>query len=96
MTLWLFPHRVGDSQCDEATCNNGGTCYDEGDVFKCMCPAGWDGATCNIGTNLWVLAFPSPEVWAEETGSKSLYFYFLQHGTAAACQAPAIMGGRVL
>lgn len=25
--------RAGDSQCDEATCNNGGTCYDEGDAF---------------------------------------------------------------
>lgn len=39
----------GDSQCDEATCNNGGTCYDEGDAFKCMCPGGWEGTTCNIG-----------------------------------------------
>ena len=42
--------RPGDSQCDEATCNNGGTCYDEGDAFKCMCPGGWEGTTCNIGT----------------------------------------------
>ena len=41
--------RPGDSQCDEATCNNGGTCYDEGDAFKCMCPGGWEGTTCNIG-----------------------------------------------
>ena len=41
--------RAGDSQCDEATCNNGGTCYDEGDAFKCMCPGGWEGTTCNIG-----------------------------------------------
>lgn len=39
----------GDSQCDEATCNNGGTCSDEGDAFKCMCPGGWEGTTCNIG-----------------------------------------------
>lgn len=42
----------GDSQCDEATCNNGGTCYDEGDTFKCMCPGGWEGTTCNIGSFL--------------------------------------------
>lgn len=40
---------LGDSQCDEATCNNGGTCSDEGDAFKCMCPGGWEGTTCNIG-----------------------------------------------
>lgn len=45
-SLVLLP---GESQCDEATCNNGGTCYDEGDTFKCMCAAGWEGATCNIG-----------------------------------------------
>ncbi len=45
-SLFLFP---GESQCDEATCNNGGTCYDEGDAFKCLCAAGWEGATCNIG-----------------------------------------------
>uniref|UniRef100_A0A674EYA6 Delta-like protein n=1 Tax=Salmo trutta TaxID=8032 RepID=A0A674EYA6_SALTR len=46
--LVLLP---GESQCDEATCNNGGTCYDEGDTFKCMCAAGWEGATCNIDIN---------------------------------------------
>ncbi len=39
----------GDSQCDEATCNNGGTCHDEVDIFKCRCSPGWEGATCNIG-----------------------------------------------
>ena len=51
---WPGPHqspRTGDSQCDEATCNNGGTCYDEGDAFTCMCPGGWEGTTCNIGTS---------------------------------------------
>lgn len=39
----------GDSHCDAATCQNGGTCYDEGDYFKCACTSGWKGATCNIG-----------------------------------------------
>lgn len=52
---------------DEATCNNGGTCYDEVDTFKCMCPGGWEGTTCNIGDLLplgWALlwARPSSEV----------------------------------
>lgn len=47
----------GDSQCDEATCNNGGTCYDEGDAFKCMCPGGWEGTTCNIGNFLPPVGF---------------------------------------
>lgn len=45
------PPPSGDSQCDEATCNNGGTCYDEGDAFKCLCPGGWEGTTCNIGSS---------------------------------------------
>uniref|UniRef100_A0A3Q1DHM6 Delta-like protein n=1 Tax=Amphiprion ocellaris TaxID=80972 RepID=A0A3Q1DHM6_AMPOC len=40
--LWI----PGESQCDEATCNNGGTCYDEGDTFKCVCVAGWEGSSC--------------------------------------------------
>ena len=40
---------AGESQCDEATCNNGGTCLDEGDNFTCKCAPGWEGATCNIG-----------------------------------------------
>lgn len=43
---------IGESQCDEATCNNGGTCSDEGDSFKCTCASGWEGATCNIGEQL--------------------------------------------
>lgn len=43
---FLFP---GESQCDEATCKNGGTCNDEGDAFTCMCAADWEGTTCNIG-----------------------------------------------
>lgn len=39
----------GESQCDAATCSNGGTCYDHGDSFLCSCPPGWGGSTCNTG-----------------------------------------------
>uniref|UniRef100_A0A4W3H4B1 Delta-like protein n=1 Tax=Callorhinchus milii TaxID=7868 RepID=A0A4W3H4B1_CALMI len=50
--ILTFTHKsFRDSQCDEATCNNGGTCYDEGDTFKCMCAPGWEGSTCNIARN---------------------------------------------
>uniref|UniRef100_A0AAQ5ZD77 Delta-like protein n=1 Tax=Amphiprion ocellaris TaxID=80972 RepID=A0AAQ5ZD77_AMPOC len=52
--LWI----PGESQCDEATCNNGGTCYDEGDTFKCVCVAGWEGSSCSIAKNSSCL--PSP------------------------------------
>ncbi len=40
---------TGDSQCDSSTCANGGTCYDHGDSFRCACPSGWGGSTCNTG-----------------------------------------------
>lgn len=39
----------GESQCDATTCSNGGTCYDHGDAFRCACPPGWGGNTCNTG-----------------------------------------------
>uniref|UniRef100_A0A7N6B2V0 Delta-like protein n=1 Tax=Anabas testudineus TaxID=64144 RepID=A0A7N6B2V0_ANATE len=47
-----------ESQCDEATCNNGGTCYDEGNTFQCKCSPGWEGATCNIAKNSSCLPNP--------------------------------------
>src|SRR4029434_9112648 len=40
---------TGESQCDANTCSNGGTCYDNGDTFRCACPPGWGGSTCNTG-----------------------------------------------
>lgn len=39
----------GERQCDSTTCSNGGTCYDHGDAFRCACPPGWGGNTCNTG-----------------------------------------------
>lgn len=43
---------LGESQCDANTCSNGGTCYDHGDAFRCACPPGWGGNTCNTGEAL--------------------------------------------
>lgn len=43
---------TGESQCDANTCSNGGTCYDHGDAFRCACPPGWGGNTCNTGKHL--------------------------------------------
>lgn len=70
----------GESQCDEATCNNGGTCYDEGDTFQCKCSPGWEGATCNIGESaalpsrlMFFFFFYMPthldRLWAEPPGT---------------------------
>lgn len=46
----------GESQCDSTTCSNGGTCYDHGDSFRCSCPSGWGGSTCNTGQALPALS----------------------------------------
>uniref|UniRef100_W5KLW4 Protein jagged-2 n=1 Tax=Astyanax mexicanus TaxID=7994 RepID=W5KLW4_ASTMX len=44
----LYPR---ESQCDPTTCANGGTCYDHGASYLCVCPSGWQGSTCNLATN---------------------------------------------
>uniref|UniRef100_A0AAR2LV45 Delta-like protein n=1 Tax=Pygocentrus nattereri TaxID=42514 RepID=A0AAR2LV45_PYGNA len=54
----MINNRSCESQCDEATCNNGGTCHDEGDTFTCRCSPGWEGATCNIAKNSSCLPNP--------------------------------------
>ena len=34
------------NECDSNPCQNGGTCIDGFDSFKCSCPYGFDGPTC--------------------------------------------------
>lgn len=53
MKCFLSASWPGESQCDETTCSNGGTCYDHGDSFRCSCPPGWGGNTCNTGEALY-------------------------------------------
>lgn len=69
-----------------------------------MCPAGWEGATCNIGTfvcdPLPILPPPFKEMLVMQLGSKHFVpdglFLLLQQETAAACQTPVTAVGRVL
>lgn len=49
MCLFVLLQPLGEYQCDANTCSNGGTCYDDGDTFRCSCPPEWKGSTCNIG-----------------------------------------------
>lgn len=47
--FWVILCLLGERQCDATTCSNGGTCYDHVDTFRCACPPGWGGSTCNTG-----------------------------------------------
>lgn len=39
-----FPAEI--SECSSSPCQNGGTCLEGLDHFKCLCPPQWTGTTC--------------------------------------------------
>lgn len=107
--LWGCPlsSRVpaGEFQCDAYTCSNGGTCYDSGDAFRCACPPGWKGSTCNVGERTRpLLRHPSrpalgPAAWrpwvCPVPRGKAPFVPFVQPTAAAACPTPVLMGAPV-
>ena len=46
--IWivLFASSIARSQCEPNPCRNGGTCYDVGGSFECVCMTGFKGARC--------------------------------------------------
>jgi hypothetical protein len=40
---------VDVDECASAPCQNGGTCVDLVDSFRCICPSGWEGNSCQFG-----------------------------------------------
>lgn len=34
--------------CASSPCKNNGTCHNDANDFRCTCPAGWAGKTCEI------------------------------------------------
>ena len=34
--------------CASSPCKNNGTCHNDANDFRCTCPAGWAGETCEI------------------------------------------------
>lgn len=36
-------------ECASVPCQNGGTCIDLVDGFKCICPPNWGGTMCQFG-----------------------------------------------
>lgn len=40
-------------ECASAPCQNGGTCIDLDNSFKCECPSAWEGNLCQFGMNFF-------------------------------------------
>jgi len=45
--------------CQQNSCENGGTCYNDGDLRKCICTPGYEGTTCTEGK---LIRYTSPLV----------------------------------
>lgn len=43
--------RLMRDHCKSYPCQNGGTCFNMFDTFKCECPENWEGPTCTLDVN---------------------------------------------
>lgn len=43
--------RLMIDQCKSYPCQNGGTCFNMFDTFRCECPENWEGPMCNLDVN---------------------------------------------
>eukprot|EP00057_Strongylocentrotus_purpuratus_P009800 XP_011664274.1 PREDICTED: uncharacterized protein LOC105438307 [Strongylocentrotus purpuratus] len=61
-----------NNECANSPCNNGGTCYDDLESFRCICPAGYIGDLCQ---NLITTAGSSPQTSPQSstTGRKIMH-----------------------
>lgn len=49
--LGNMTERLSTDNCRSYPCQNGGTCFNMYDSFRCECPANWEGPTCGQDTN---------------------------------------------
>ena len=63
---WAIPYFTPET-CGDVKCKNGGTCADDGDTFKCLCPSGYKGRYCEQGLSVY---FIHCEVFLDCQGSK--------------------------
>ena len=43
------------NECESDPCNNGASCVDEINAFRCICTLGFDGSTCENGYCLIII-----------------------------------------
>ena len=54
LNTWILCHCVADADdCFPNPCNNGGSCTDRVNGYRCECAAGYDGRICDNGETLF-------------------------------------------
>lgn len=43
--------RLMRDHCKSYPCQNGGTCFNMFETFRCECPESWEGPVCNVDVN---------------------------------------------
>lgn len=51
MTVANLTARLTKDHCKSYPCQNGGTCFNMFDTFRCECPENWEGPTCSLDVN---------------------------------------------
>lgn len=49
--VFNLTERLTKNHCASYPCQNGGTCFNMFDTFRCECPENWEGPTCNLDVN---------------------------------------------
>ena len=53
---WFFSYSlvVDINECDSTPCQNGATCLNNANMYRCICPNGWFGTNCQEGKFIYV------------------------------------------
>lgn len=51
--LFVSSYNIDIDECASAPCQNGGTCVNQEDAFKCDCPQAWEGNVCQFGKSVF-------------------------------------------